>query len=99
MTSETVRTVNTHTQEILADTKKDEHLRELLNKYVMHVRWERKHQDELRAVLCELATLKDGNSIELLIDERVTDLIDEIGHAQKDQGYVVEEITSHARWC
>ena len=86
-------------QEIL--TKKDERtiLQKLLDKYDIRVQEERKHQDKLRAVLKELTTLKDEGEIELLIDERITDLGDEIGYAQKDQGYIVEDIINHVRWC
>ena len=86
-------------QEILMDIKKDErtHLRRLLHKYDMYVQCERKHQEKLRDVLKGLATCKDEEEIELLIDERIMDLGDEIGYAQKDQKYIVEDIISHVR--
>ena len=96
MTSETVSF-----EEILMDTKKDERtqLLKLLDKYDMYVQHEREHQEKLRAVLKELTTLKDEDKIELLVDERIMDLTDEVGYAQKDQGYVVEDIINYVRWC
>ena len=81
-------------QEILADVKRDErtHLQKLIDKYNLYVYEERKLQEKLGAVLKELATLKDEDEIELLVNERIIDLNDEINYAHEKQEDVVEDI-------